>query len=74
MARWMKLAPADGTEIFVNVELAMWVRGNSAGGSTIAFAGGEDDVIRVKEPPKAVLNGSTINAAVTTSSSTPFPS
>lgn len=70
MARWMRLTHADGADIFVNIELAMWVRGNNAGGSTIAFAGGEDDVVRVKEYPNKILDGSAVYAANSATSST----
>lgn len=66
MARFVKLTNASSGEAFiVNIELAMWVGPGASGGSTIAFQGGDDDVVRVRESPEKVLYGLTIYKAGT---------
>lgn len=55
MAKWKKLTEPNGNTIWVNVDIAMWVQRQGPSRTQIAFPGGEDDVVEVKEDVGEVI-------------------
>ncbi len=57
MANWVKCThKGDENPVYVNVDTAMsirWIESDKA--TIIAFAGGENDVVRVLQRPEAIL-------------------
>jgi hypothetical protein len=54
MTGWKKLTDTDGDVIWVNLSVAMWIQ-RDGNATTIAFAGGDDDVAEVTETPEEIL-------------------
>jgi hypothetical protein len=57
MTDWVQCTDTNGRTIYVNLATAMSVFWNEKEGySFVAYPGSDDDVLRVKEKPEAILS------------------
>ena len=57
MADWIKCTDTSGRPIYVNLTPAMSVFWNdNEGCSIVGYAGGDEDVLRVRERPESILS------------------
>jgi hypothetical protein len=57
MANWVLLQSVYEVPVYVNLDQAMSIQqGKSDKFSTIAFPGGDEDVVKVRETPQEIAN------------------
>ncbi len=62
MATWVKYTNISGKPVFVNLSTAMSAYRNEDGKQTlIAYPGSDEDVLRVRETPDAILQAAGID-------------
>ena len=64
MSHWVKCTDSKSDEtVYVNIDNAMSVTRGKKGDTIIAFPGGKDDYVAVKESPEALFEDETDGAA-----------
>ena len=55
MADWIKCTRPDGRPVHLNLEIAISISAMGADLTVVAFAGGAEDTVRVRETPEQIL-------------------